>query len=157
LCRSCFGRFLSAATVNSVWHLCSKIFEFMDIIPHIMCGLSMEILWKFHGQSRSGVNCGVRLQSRRVPHSAKGGCVRLRLTDVFRCRDKLKSFKSVLPRIYLHCVCQTWLGTQCISSLEDSFVEFSMRRFVYMHVCCAPKKKCWKTCFYFFLSCSHSN
>jgi hypothetical protein len=34
----------------------------MDIIPHIMRGLSMEIPQK--RQSRSGVNCGVRLQSK---------------------------------------------------------------------------------------------
>jgi hypothetical protein len=83
LCHSCCGRFrtkqlgqanllhktihLSAATVDSVWHLCSKVFKFMDIIPHLKCGLphlkcrlSMKILWHFHGQSRSGVNCGVR-------------------------------------------------------------------------------------------------
>jgi hypothetical protein len=87
LCHSCCGRFhtkevgqgtqlhkiihLSAATVDSVWHLRSKIFYFMDFIPHIMRGLSVEILWKFHGQSRSGVNCRVQFQSRRG-HDAYG-------------------------------------------------------------------------------------
>jgi hypothetical protein len=44
-----------------VWHLCSKIFSFMDIIPQLKCELSMDCLWQFHGQSQSGVNCGVRL------------------------------------------------------------------------------------------------
>jgi hypothetical protein len=69
---------LSAATVDSVWHLCNKIFFlFRDIFPHIIRGLSMEILWKFHEQSRSGVNCRVRLQPRRSEwhqqHSQRDG------------------------------------------------------------------------------------
>jgi hypothetical protein len=35
----------------------------MDIIPHLKRGLSMDILWQFHGQSRSGVTaeCGFSL------------------------------------------------------------------------------------------------
>jgi hypothetical protein len=45
------------------------LYQFMDIIPHIKRGLSEKIVWKFHGQSQSGVNCGVRLQSKRAFYS----------------------------------------------------------------------------------------
>jgi hypothetical protein len=44
---------LSAATVDSVWHLCSKVLKFIDIIPHLKRGLPMELCGNSMGKAEA--------------------------------------------------------------------------------------------------------